>query len=109
MAKFGQLFLNKGIWEQQQVISENWINESVKTRFALPYDWWEDGYGYQWWIKTFHIDSHNYNSFFAQGWGGQCIFVLPEINMIVVFTGGNYFNSLPILDLLEYFILPAIH
>jgi len=109
MAKFGKFFLDKGIWEQEQIISEDWINESVQPRFSPPPDWWEDGYGYQWWLKTFHIGLNNYESYFAQGWGGQFIFVFFELNMVVVFTGGNYFDLLPNLDILDHYILRAVY
>ena len=109
MAKFGQLFFNGGAWNQEQLISANWVNESVQTRFFTPTNWWEDGYGYQWWTKTFHINSNAYSSYFAQGWGGQCIFVFPDSNMIVVLTGGNYFTDSPMLTLLDNYILPALN
>jgi len=108
MAKFGYLFLNNGVWKKQRIFSDNWVNESTAIRFFTQ-DRWEDAYGYQWWIKTFHSGSHNYASYFAQGWGGQCIFQFPEINMVVVFTGGNYYTSSPMLDLLSSFILPAVY
>jgi len=107
MAKFGQLFLNKGTWEEQQIISENWVDESVQTRFNMANNWWEDGYGYQWWTKAFNSNSFSYKSYFAAGWGGQYIFVFPAIDMVVVFTGGNYYDSVPVGDLLNHFILPA--
>jgi len=109
MAKFGELFLKKGVWNQEQIISNNWINESVKTSFILPPNWWEDGYGYQWWVKSFSVNSITYNSYFANGWGGQYIFVFPDISMIVVFTGGNYFNSSPVPELFSQYILPAVY
>ncbi|NNG26347.1 MAG: serine hydrolase, partial [Ignavibacteriaceae bacterium] len=109
MAKFGQLFSNGGVWNQERIISENWINESIQTRFFMPGNWWEDGYGYQWWTKIFHSGSSYYGSYFAQGWGGQCIFVFPANNMVVVFTGGNYFRSSPMLELLSSYILPALN
>jgi CubicO group peptidase (beta-lactamase class C family) len=109
MAKFGQIFLNKGTWKQQQIISENWVQESTVARFVMPNNWWEDGYGYQWWTKTFFVNNKLYNTFFAAGWGGQYIFVFPAKEMIVVFTGGNYFDSVPVGELLQYFILPAVN
>ncbi|MBT8387502.1 MAG: beta-lactamase family protein [Ignavibacteria bacterium] len=109
MAKFGQIFFNGGTWDQEQIISVNWINESVQTRFFMPGNWWEDGYGYQWWTKTFYANSKSYGSYFAQGWGGQCIFVFPESNVIVVLTGGNYFTNSPMLELISSYILPAIN
>jgi CubicO group peptidase (beta-lactamase class C family) len=47
-----------------------------------------DGYGYQWWRGTFaNGDTATY---FAGGWGGQFIFVLPELDMVIVFTGGHF-------------------
>jgi CubicO group peptidase (beta-lactamase class C family) len=108
MAKFGQLFYNGGAWNKEQVISANWVNESTQSRFSTPPEWWEDGYGYQWWTKTFHSNSNSYPSYFAQGWGGQCIFVFPGSSMVVVLTGGNYFTDSPMLTLLNNYILPAV-
>ncbi len=109
MAKFGQLFYNGGVWNQEQIISRNWINESVLKRFNMTANRWEDGYGYQWWTKTFHFGLNSYPAYFAQGWGGQCIFVFPESAMIVVFTGGNYYTYSPMLVLLNNYILPAVN
>ena len=107
MAKFGQLFLDKGVWKQQRIISENWIDESVKARYLMLNSRWEDGYGYQWWTKTFSTNLNSYESYFAEGWGGQYILVFSELNMVIVFTGGNYFDVDPVSNLLEEFILPS--
>lgn len=89
MLKFGLLYLNKGSWNGQQIISEDWIEESTKIsyKFENPYN---DGYGYFWWIRTFDIINRKYRTFYAAGNGGQYIFVFPEIQMVIVFTGGNY-------------------
>ncbi len=109
MAKFGQLFYNGGTWNHEQIISGSWVNESVVARFYMSPDYWEDGYGYQWWTKTFYSGSHSYPSYFAQGWGGQCIFVFPETDMILVLTGGSYYTSSPMLTLINNYILPAVN
>ena len=101
--------MNEGTWEQMHVISEVWTRESTQLRFKAISNGWEEGYGYQWWLKTFHTGLHNYKSYFAEGWGGQCIFVFPDIEMIVVFTGGNYYTSSPMIDLMNSFILPAVY
>lgn len=82
MAKFGRLFLNKGEWEGKQIISQNWIQESTKVQFDRKAG--SANYGYQWWIRTF--GSQKYDTYFAQGHWGQFIFVIPEINLMVVFT-----------------------
>ena len=57
MAKFGQLFLNKGAWDGEQVISEEWCTLST-SRHIDPNDYsgnfnWSDGYGFQWWQKDY--------------------------------------------------------
>lgn len=82
MAKFGRLFLNKGEWEGKQIISQNWIEESTKVQFDRKAG--SANYGYQWWVRTF--GSQKYDAYFAQGHWGQFIFVIPEINLMVVFT-----------------------
>jgi len=46
--------------------------------------------------------------FYASGWGGQNIFVLPELNSVVVFTGGTYTSTVKTFTLLERYIIPAI-
>ncbi len=46
--------------------------------------------------------------FSAGGWGGQHIIVLPEVNTVVVFTGGNYVSKRPPFKILKDYILPAL-
>jgi len=78
MAKIGLLYLNKGKWNGIQIISSNWIEESTK-----PY---HDSrlrgqkYGYQWWINPAGFYS-------ANGMYGQFIDVVPDKNLVAVFTG----------------------
>jgi CubicO group peptidase (beta-lactamase class C family) len=113
MAKFGQLFLNKGKWNGEQIISEEWVDESTKTFTQL--DWgnmdssFEDGYGYQWWTWD-DIHGEDFPAYMAQGWGGQWIIIYPEQDMVIVATGGNYYNSppLPISRIIVDYILPAL-
>jgi CubicO group peptidase (beta-lactamase class C family) len=65
------------------------------------------GYGYLWWVGKF---SNVTNVYCAAGWGGQFIMVLPDVNMTIVFTSGDYesnnFNEQ--FDIVNDFILPAI-
>jgi CubicO group peptidase (beta-lactamase class C family) len=105
MAKFGYLFLNGGTWKGERIVSEEWIRESTKGR-ASPL--WADGYGYQWWLRTYHSNSTSVDSFYADGWGGQRIAVFPSLDMVVVFTGGNYVGEVPVDDIVVRFILPAV-
>jgi len=47
--------------------------------------------------------------FNAGGWGGQEIMIIPELNTVVVFTGGNYLSDVRVFNILEEYILPAIN
>ena len=83
MLKLGKLVLNKGRWENEQLVSEEWINESSKfqisTENVIPYG---DSYGYYWWRGSVN----NYNFFYANGHGGQFILIAPEFDLVVVAT-----------------------
>ncbi len=49
-----------------------------------------DDYGYGWWIARQTIGERTFETFYASGNGGQLILVVPELEMVVLFTGGNY-------------------
>ncbi|GEP46301.1 6-aminohexanoate-dimer hydrolase [Brevifollis gellanilyticus] len=103
MAKLGQLFLNKGRWGDQQIVSEAWVRESTKQQ--VPYR----GYGYQWWVRNFRTRDHLIEGFAAQGLGGQFIIVLPDLETVAVFTGWNVgaLTEQP-FDMLQRYIIPAV-
>ena len=82
MAKFGQLYLNNGIWEGEQIISPEWIEQSTTLQFDRSSG--SADYGYQWWVRTF--GDQNYPAYFAQGHFGQYIFVVPDLELVVAFT-----------------------
>ncbi|MFQ5865981.1 MAG: serine hydrolase domain-containing protein, partial [bacterium] len=105
MAKLGYLYLQDGVWNGRQIISKEWIEESTKTHISIDSVW---RYGYQWWLRTYHVNSRSIESFAARGWGGQNIIVFPTLNMVVVFTGGNYATPEPVDEILTRFILPAL-
>jgi CubicO group peptidase (beta-lactamase class C family) len=105
MAKFGYLFLNRGVWNGERIISEEWVEESTKKHVSPS---WADGYGYQWWLKTYRSDSISVDSFYAAGWGGQRIIVFPSLDLVLVFTGGNYVGQEPVDEIVVRYILPAV-
>ena len=98
MAKIGLLYLNKGRWEDRQIVSTAWVEASTQKHISATIF---DGYGYQWWV-----DSAQY--YMAVGYLGQFIFVVPEKNMVVVFTSNleNYDFYIP-KGLLDQYIIPA--
>ena len=78
MAKFGYLFLNRGKWNGQTIISEDWVIKSIKDYEKGINDRYS--YGYHWWL-TF-VDGHP--SFLASGFGGQIIGIVPSLDLVVV-------------------------
>ena len=106
MAKFGCLYLNGGEWNNEQIISKEWIDKSTSAIANPPIDF---KYGYQWWIKNYNINEVEYHSFSARGWGGQTISAFPELDMVIVFTGGNYVDYDPSDEIIRDYILPSIN
>lgn len=95
LSKIGYLFLNEGFWGEKQIITPDWISESVQKHITtqgrtLPA---AHAYGYQWWLKDFQANGRTYNSFFAAGWGDQYMFVFPAEKLMIVFNGGNYLSA----------------
>lgn len=78
MARFGYLYLNEGNWNGTQVISSDWVN--ISTRIYHDTGSWYH-YGYTWWGVP------GYSFYEATGHYEQKIFVLPDEDIVVVFTG----------------------
>ncbi|MFH1321514.1 MAG: serine hydrolase [Bacteroidota bacterium] len=114
MLKFGVTYLNDGIWNDTRIISSEWIENSSKSYnnnigIKVPLeDTGKCDYGYSWWINEFSHSGEKINIFRASGWGGQEIIVFPELEMVVVFTGGNYSAKSSLFEIVEKYVLPAI-
>lgn len=78
MAKFGYLYLNRGRWDNHQLLSEEWVKVSTKDQVTNIYGRYS--YGYQWYITL--VDGHP--AFLASGFGGQIIGVVPGLDLVVV-------------------------
>ncbi len=105
MAKIGSLMLNEGSWNNERIVSKEWVSKSSQNLIKIRDRF--DGYGYLWWKLTF---KNNIETYFASGNGGQDIFVIPSQNMVVVFTTGNKNTSLGLnnFNMMSQYILPAI-
>lgn len=94
MAKFGYLYLNKGAWDGIQIVPAEWTERSTKRQTpSAGYG----PYGYHWWTGP--------RSYWASGFLGQRIAVIPSLEMVVVFTGEQRVDVNT--SLLEQFILKA--
>ncbi len=106
MLKVGQMYLQRGVWNGERIISEEWVDASAESYINVP-GWaahWL--YSYGWWPQR---GRYGEGAFAASGWGQQTIIVLPEFNMVAVFTGGSYWDPPPMTwdDMMLRYVLPS--
>jgi CubicO group peptidase (beta-lactamase class C family) len=106
MAKIGQLMLDGGRWQGQQIVSQPWVERST---LALQSNG-ASGYGYQWWTAEMLVNGRQIRVNSARGNGGQYIFIVPELQAVVVFTAGNYYplNQGAPFSYLQQVVLPSL-
>jgi CubicO group peptidase (beta-lactamase class C family) len=82
LAKFGFLYLNGGAWDGRQIIPADYARASVDRNAAVPVP--DDGlYGYLWWL----VEDRGHQAFMAAGYGGQYVYIAPDLDLLVVMTG----------------------
>ena len=102
MARFGHLFLMKGQWGNRHLVSPAWVDALVEPRSTFGDG---TGYAYQWWLMPMPNGSYVP---YADGYGGQYIFVIPSLDMVVASTATNFASSTNIRDILNEFVFPAV-
>jgi CubicO group peptidase (beta-lactamase class C family) len=107
MAKLGYMMLKGGHWQDQPIVSRNWVRESTQPHIkAGAYE-----YGYQWWRGKTIVNNQIIDAIWAWGHGGQFIFVLPMLDIVVVTTAKHYENpgnSERAFNMVNQYILPAL-
>ena len=86
LAKIGFLMLRGGKWEEQQIISSEWVKKSVTKQVSFDK---EKGYGYQWWRD----DQDGIEIWACHGFGNQYLLVFPKFETIVVVNSWNIFDE----------------
>ncbi|MEL7424161.1 MAG: serine hydrolase [Bacteroidota bacterium] len=109
--KFGLLVLDHGKWNGEELIAASWIEESTKPHIKCSYPTDAD-YGYLWRLLERNINGKPMKTIEAWGNGGQFLIIIPEVEMTITFTGGNYslfpkMEEIP-FEILEKYILPAV-
>lgn len=112
LAKFGQLYLGNGVWQGQQLISADWIADSVVRRVDISaWATYSEAYGFQWWLDDLNYKGQPVETWVTSGYGGQYLFVIPSLDLVVGFTGHNYEPGPGIANLytmMQTYILSAI-
>ncbi|HEY3173900.1 MAG TPA: serine hydrolase [Thermoanaerobaculia bacterium] len=100
--KVGQAYLDGGVWRRRRIVDASWVARSTapsmkvspettgldKDRFPEFYGEGEDAYA--WHLNRLRSGERTYREYEATGNGGQLLMVVPELDLVVVFTGGNY-------------------
>lgn len=86
MAKIGRLVLDRGQWGGRQIVSASWVEEMLRDR--LPANGLR--YGWQWWQGQVRSGAARLSYIAAFGNGGQRIFLVPSLDLVVVVTAGQY-------------------
>ncbi|OPA74300.1 serine hydrolase [Paenibacillus selenitireducens] len=110
MVKFGQLFLQRGAWKGRQLLSSNWVQQSTQPRIQANKPR-EGFYGWHWWVSSFQTDeqpAQDVPYYFALGFGGQYIIVVPSHDLVAVLTNDKHKKRKPPLDLFLQYIAPAL-
>ncbi|RKH08532.1 class C beta-lactamase-related serine hydrolase [Corallococcus sp. CA047B] len=107
--KLGQLYLSGGTWNGRRVVSQRWVERSIANHATLAQG---STYGYTWWRHELRVGDRVYSEYEASGNGGQLVMVIPELDLTVLFTAGNY-NHAALWrkfreELLPRFILGAV-
>jgi CubicO group peptidase (beta-lactamase class C family) len=111
LARIGQAFLQNGQWNGAQVIPADWVVEATKQRMTYSTRLGQKGYGYFWMQMQLPYNDKTVSSFSHSGDGGQLLMVIPELDMVIVLTGGAYggFPSRLYDDVIYSCLLPAVN
>jgi CubicO group peptidase (beta-lactamase class C family) len=102
------LVAQQGRWDARQVISRDWVARSTKRWSTVG----DQDYGYFWWRQwvneTTPIGPRRVDMVVATGNGGQKIYIVPALDLVVVLTGGNYNSHSPAMEIMGKDLLPAL-
>jgi CubicO group peptidase (beta-lactamase class C family) len=111
-AKIGQLVLDRGAWKGKQIVSADWIAQSTTPRFqAIGYFGGLFFYGYQWWLGRTLSGEREIPWVAGVGLGGQRLFIIPDLDLVVMTTSGLYASPRQghaALDILYSFAIPSV-
>jgi CubicO group peptidase (beta-lactamase class C family) len=108
MLAFGQLYLDRGRVKGRQIVPESWIDRSFITR-ARSF-WSGQEYGYGWWMR----EMAGHRAYFAWGFGGQYVFVIPTLDLVVVSTSSSTVaedrrsHRRNVFDLVEFLVVEPV-
>ena len=116
MARFGFLILNDGVWDSDTIISKQFLTNaflpSTENVFSLYLndEYQALHYGYHWWIMPVEYNGKTYSIIVAWGTGMQCLFIIKELDMVVVTTAWNIVDPYQVVavEWIKKYFLPSV-
>lgn len=124
LLRFGQLYLQEGKWEGKQLISSQLVKRSTQPFITVPPPN-HGSYGWHWWVDQYagqHLDDNSVpqhqptdsehpkslDYYYARGFGGQYVYVVPELELVTVLTNDKRKKEKPPIDVFPRFIVPEL-
>jgi len=110
-AKYGQLYKNRGRWNNQQILSEDWVSKTFTKHKSIG-GRNNEFYGFLFWNKTFTAGNKEYEAFYCAGNGGNYILIFNNEPLVVVITASAYgqpYAHTQVSKMLSEYILPAVY
>lgn len=110
LAKYGQLYKNNGVWNNQQIIPVQWVQKTFTHQLPITN---RDGeyYGYLFWNRCFAVNGKSYEAYYCAGNGGNSIFIFKDLPLVIVVTAkayGAYYAHEQVKQIVTEYLLPAI-
>jgi CubicO group peptidase (beta-lactamase class C family) len=105
LVKLGRLYLQRGRWNGRQLVPESFIDQATTPRVSSGNSGQGAGYGYLWWIRQTPDRRH---AFAALGYGGQVLYVVPSLDLVVAMTSDAESRSAQNLPFVENVVLPLV-
>jgi len=109
LARYGQLYANKGSWNGKQLLPTEWVQKSFTNYF--PEDANTPGYGYLFWKETFTVKGKNYDAFACSGNGGNKVYIFQNSPLVIVITATAYnkpYAHPQVRRMMEELLLPSV-
>lgn len=84
-ARFGLLYLRDGVWDDERILPEGWVDYARTPAPVQPPDETDRGYGAHWWLVRGDV----HGAFLASGYVGQIIMVVPGLDLVIVRNGNT--------------------
>ncbi len=109
MLKLGLLIRHRGVWQGRRVISEAWIEAAVARQSRVDDSDYGLGIWHRWYGVPTAEGTRRVETIMLSGNGGQKVYVVPSLDLVVVFTGGAFNVESPVNTLMARVLLPALY